>query len=257
MVLGLPWKKTVLTIHDCFFVEQHKGVKKWLIHHIVLKWPVLASRIVTTISEQSKNDIIKYTGCKPEKIRVINNPLAGEIYYKPKPFNTTVPVLLFLGSTPNKNLERVMEAIKGLDCVLDVVGMIKPEHEEKLKQYNIDYRQASRLSELELADKYYGCDILLFPTLAEGFGLPIIEAQKAGRVVLTSNISPMKDVAGGAGCLVDPYNENSIREGITKILQDEHYRHTLINQGFENIKRFELEAVVKQYYSVYKEIIGE
>lgn len=253
-VMALPKNSTILTIHDCVFLYQYSGVKKWFFHNLLLKWPVKHCRIVTTISEQSKKDIVKFSGCHPDKIRVINNPLPEVIYYKPKPFNTQLPVLLFLGSTPNKNLPRVIEAIKDIPCVLDIVGIIPEEQEKMLRQYNIRLNQSSRLSEQELAEKYVAADLLLFPTLFEGFGLPIIEAQKAGRPVLTSSLSPMQDVAGGAACLVDPENVESIKAGVLKIINNEGYREQLVKDGFENIKRFEPQAIAQQYYSLYKEV---
>lgn len=253
-VMALPKNRAILTIHDCIFLYQYSGLKKWFFHRLLLKWPVKHCRIVTTISEQTKQDIVKFSGCSPDKIRVINNPLTEAIYYKPRPFNRELPTLLFLGSTPNKNLERVIEAVKDIPCVLDIVGIIPEEQEKKLRQYNIRFNQSSRLSEQELAEKYFSCDLLLFPTLFEGFGLPIIEAQKAGRPVLTSKLSPMQEVAGGAACLVDPENEQSIRWGVLKIINDEGYREQLVKDGFENIKRFEPQAIAQQYYSLYKEV---
>lgn len=254
LAMALPKKKTILTIHDCVFLYHHSGFKKWFFHRLFLKWPVKHCSIITTISEQSKKDIVRFSGCAPDKVRVINNPLTSAIQYKPKTFNAAQPVLLFLGSTPNKNLARAIEAIKEMPCFLDVVGVIPAEEEAKLKEYGIAYRQSSQLSEQELAERYTACDIVLFPTLFEGFGLPIIEGQKAGRVVLTSNLSPMNEVAADAACLIDPYNVDSIKQGIAKLVQDEGYRETLVQRGFENIRRFELEAIAKQYYSLYQEI---
>lgn len=253
-VMALPKNRTILTIHDCIFLYQYSGLKRWFFHRLLLKWPVKHCRVVTTISEQSKKDIVKFSGCSADKVRVINNPLTEAIYYKEKPFNRELPVLLFLGSTPNKNLERVIEAVKEVPCVLDIVGIIPEEQEKKLRENNIRFSQSSRLSEQELAEKYFSCDLLLFPTLFEGFGLPIVEAQKAGRPVLTSKLSPMEDVAGGAACLVDPENVQSIRQGILKIINDAGYREQLVKDGFENIRRFEPQSIAQQYYSLYKEV---
>lgn len=253
-VMALPRSRTILTIHDCIFLYQYSGVKKWFFHKLLLQWPVKHCKVVTTISEQTKRDIVKFSGCNPDKIRVINNPLSAAVYYQPKPFNSAQPVFLFLGSTPNKNLDRVIEAVKDIPCVLDIVGIIPEDQEKKLRQYNIQFNQSSRLSEQELAEKYVSCDLLLFPTLFEGFGLPIIEAQQAGRPVLTSARSPMQEVAGGAACLVDPENVDSIRQGIVKIINEQGYREQLVKDGFENTRRFEPQAIAQQYYSLYKEV---
>jgi glycosyltransferase involved in cell wall biosynthesis len=257
LVLALPGRKSILTIHDCVFLHRHHGFKKWFLQRLFLTWPVKHSRVITTISENSKREIIKYSGCSPEKIRVINNPVTQHIYYKRKDFNSTKPVLLFLGSTPNKNLARAIEAIKGVNCLLHIVGIIPPEEELRLKENQIDYVASVNLSEKELADAFYNADLLFFPTLYEGFGLPIVEAQKAGRAVLTSDLSPMKEVAGPGACLVDPSSIQSIRDGMLKIINDHQYRNALVQKGFDNVKRFEVDQIAAQYLKIYKEVIGK
>src|SRR5690606_13296776 len=97
-------------------------------------------------------------------------------------------------------------------------------------------------------------DIILFPSIYEGFGLPITEGNKAGRVVITSNISPMKDIAGDAACLVDPFDVLSIRNGLLKVMEDDVYRERLIKNGFENVKRFDAEFISDQYLAIYQKV---
>jgi len=253
-VLALPKNRVLLTIHDCVFLHQYSGVKKWFFHHLFLKWPVRHCKMITTISEQSKKEIIEFSGCTPEKIRVINNPVSSTIYFRPKEFNQQKPTLLFLGSTPNKNLPRVIEAIKGVSCRLHIVGKIPKEEEEKLRLNQIEFFQSIGLSESQLADAYFEADLLMFPTLYEGFGLPILEAQKAGRVVLTSNLSPMKEVAGKGAFLVDPDQIPSIKEGLLKIIEDSTYRNTLIELGFENVQGYEADSIAAQYLRIYEQL---
>ena len=98
-------------------------------------------------------------------------------------------------------------------------------------------------------------DIIIFPSLYEGFGLPILEGQKAGRAVLTSFLSPMKEVAGAGACLVDPYDSESIRAGIKKIIDDAGYRADIINRGFENIHQYEVQQIADQYLGLYSAIM--
>ncbi len=254
LVLVLPKNKTILTIHDCVFLHHYKGVKKWFLKKLFLTWPVKYSQVITTISEQSKREIINYTGCLPDKIKVINNPVAQHIYFKPREFNSSKPVLLFLGSTPNKNLARAIEAIKGIACRLHIVGIIPPEQAANIEKYQIEMVNSVNISETQLAEAFYEADLLYFPTLYEGFGLPIVEAQKAGRAVLTSNLSPMKEVAGGAACLVDPLDIDAIRNGLLKLIKETGYRQEQITKGFENVKRFEIETIADQYFGLYKSI---
>jgi len=254
-VLALPAKKTILTVHDSVFLRETRGVKKVFFKWIFLKLPVRKSRYVTTISEKSKQEIIRYTHCNPDKVFVIPNPVNRHIYFSKKEFNAENPRLLFIGSTPNKNLNRIIHALTVIPCTLEIVGQIPENHLLLLKKNNIRCNQYSGLSEAEMADKYAAADIILFPSLYEGFGLPILEGQKAGRVVLTSNIPPMTEVAGGGACLVDPYDEQSIRLGLLKLIKDDDYRDQLIKKGFENIVQYDVQKIADQYLELYERIM--
>lgn len=254
-VLFLPAKRTILTIHDCVFLYRYSGFKKWLINRLYLKWPARHCRLITTISEKSKQEIVQYSDCDPDKIIVIPNPVPAAIFFEQKQFNEEKPALLFIGSTPNKNLDRVVEAIRGLSCHLRIVGNIPGPVQLTMQQAAIVFSITSGLSEEELAREYAAADIVLFPSLYEGFGLPVLEGQQAGRVVLSSNISPMKDIAGDGACLVDPYNVHEIRNAIVGIVKNKVYREGLIEKGFDNVKRYTAGVIAARYEAVYKQIL--
>lgn len=254
-VFAFPRRKTILTIHDCVFVYQTKGLKRWVFLHLFLKWPARYASVITTISEQSKSDIVKFSNCDPAKIKVIPDPLNSFITFSEKPFNKSKPVILFIGSTPNKNLPRTIEAIAGISCHLELLGKFPAEQLERIKQLEIAHSVSFGISEEELNSKYGEADILLFPTLFEGFGLPIVEAQQAGKVVITSNIKPMNEVAGKGACIVDPMSIESIREGLIKVISDKTYRERLIELGTENCKRFTTKSISAEYMAVYNQIL--
>ena len=254
-VFAFPRKKTVLTIHDCVNVIQSKGLRRWVMLHLFVKWPVSYAQVVTTISEQSKREIVELSGCKPDKIIVTYNPVRSSINFNKKDFHAACPNLLFIGSTPNKNLGRVLDALQGIQCVLEIVGKVEEEVLRLIKLYGIEAVLSERLTDVELNEKYRKADVLLFPSLYEGFGLPILEAQQAGVPVLTSNRGPMNEVAGKGACLVDPENVASIREGLEKILSDADFRNSLIQNGIENCKRFQEETIRQKYLEVYNLVL--
>ncbi len=250
-VFAFSGKKTVLTIHDCVFLYNKTGVHKWIFLWFWLKLPVRHVRFVTTISEATKKDIIQHTGCAPSKVIVINNPMDVCFTFSPKPFNATRPLILQMGTWTNKNLERVIEALAGLSCHLTIIGKLSDAQLALLKQSNIDYLNHFNLSKEELIAQYKECDMVVFASTFEGFGLPVIEAQATGRPLVTSNLSPMKDVAGEGACFADPYDSTSIRNCVDRIIADPAYRESIVRSGLENIKRFNPETVAAAYASVY------
>jgi len=256
-VLGLPRRQTILTVHDSVFLETSHGLKRLFFQWLFLRLPVSRCQVVTTISAKSKQEIIRYTGCRPDKILVIPDPVESCIYPQARTFNQQNPVLLFIGSTPNKNLDRIIEAITPITCTLHIVGKISDAQREALDQAHIRYRVQQDLSDQEMADAYAACDIVLFPSLYEGFGLPIIEGQKAGRVVLTSNISPMREVAGLGACLVDPYDAVAIRTGIQKLIDDQVYREKLIQAGFSNVAQYSPARIAGLYLNLYRKMMEQ
>lgn len=251
LVLVLPPCKTLLTIHDTVFLKSGTGFKGWLLKVIFLNFPVRRAKLITAISEKSKLEIIAHTSCNPDKIKVIPNPVDRHIYFKIKVFNCVKTNILFIGSTQFKNLERVLVSLVGIQCTLTLIGIYSKEQVLLIENSGVDVIIRSGLSDSEIADQYAEADIVLFPSLYEGFGLPIIEGQKAGRPVITSNISPMKEVAGLGACLVDPTNVNSIRAGLLKVINDEVYRNGLVDQGFHNVKKYDPEVISRQYNDLY------
>ncbi|HEX4374037.1 MAG TPA: glycosyltransferase family 1 protein [Puia sp.] len=247
----------ILTIHDCVLLKRNSVLnpKYWIFKWVWYAWPVKKADAITVISENTKKELLHFTNCDPEKIKVIPDfvdPVFQPSYYK---FNNDHPKILFVGTSANKNLDRLIDALHGVNAELNIVGRLNDQQLKKLKDNRIDHVQSEKLSEEELLKKYQQCDLLVFPSTYEGFGLPIVEAQAVGRPVLTSNLSPMKEVAGNGACLVDPHDATSIRNGIEMIINNAEYRDQLIENGFKNVSRFQLEKVVDEYTSLYKVLL--
>jgi glycosyltransferase involved in cell wall biosynthesis len=254
LVLSLPKRRTLLTIHDCVFLHSSKGLKGYLLKKLFLDWPVRRAGLISTISEKSKQEIISHTGCNPEKIVVIPNPVDKHIYYQPKTSLSSIPKLLFIGATPNKNLERVLESLKGLTCELLLIGSYNEEQLAHIRASGVAHVIRSGISDAEMADAYAACDVVLFPSLYEGFGLPVIEGQQAVRAVLTSNIEPMASLSGEGALLVDPYNPAAIRTGLELLIREDAYRNALIQKGRENVRRYQVDTIAEAYGSLYRQL---
>ncbi|MCG7856207.1 glycosyltransferase [Flavihumibacter sediminis] len=253
----LPSRRTILTIHDIGFVNQNSGLKRKLLKWLLLDMPVFKAGIVTAISDFTKRQVIEYTNCDPSKIIVIPNPLNEKIRYQIKEFNTVKPSILFLGTRTNKNLESSIKAIAGISCKLIIVGRLSDEQLALLHNYRIEFDNRFNLSDQELAECFVETDIVLFPSLFEGFGLPIIEGQKAGRIVITSELEPMKQVAGDGAILIDPTCISSIRQGVLMAINNEKNRKHLISRGFENIIQYEPGSIALQYLNLYQKLANK
>lgn len=249
-------KNVILTVLDCRFMDRKSGNKlsynlmKWL----YLKLPVKQARYVTTISEASKRDIIRYTDCDPDKIYVV--PVAINTSFKPtsRVFNSTQPEILQIGTGDNKNLPRLIEALEGIPCHLTIIGRLSDEQKSLLTERKINYTNKYNVAQEEIVAAYVNCDIVAYVSTFEGFGMPIIEANTVERVVLTSNLSSMPEVAGEAALLVDPYSVEDIRNGINKLISNPDLRERLVSHGRENRERFQPDNIARQYLNLYRKI---
>ncbi|MBC7888341.1 MAG: glycosyltransferase family 4 protein [Ferruginibacter sp.] len=252
----MPKGNTILTIHDLYrlYVYNNSPFKVFIFKWFWLRVPIVKSAVVTAVSQCTKNEIVKYANCPPGKIRVIYNCISPDFQPAPKIFNKLKPVLLQMGTRANKNLERLVQAIAGIHCKLDIVGEPNPETFKLLDQYKIDHCWANNLSKKEIIKKYNACDMLVFVSTYEGFGMPIIEANAVERAVVTANVSAMPEIAGMAACLVDPFDIEAIRNGIMRVIEDDEYRQQLIEAGRKNKARFEAKNIANQYCDLYKEV---
>ncbi|GAB4042414.1 glycosyltransferase family 4 protein [Spirosoma litoris] len=254
--LALPASQTVLTIHDCSALENNRK-RPWRYAVFWLFWyylPIRRAHVVTTVSEKIRQELIQHVGQVAQKTVVVANGYDPIFASWPAHFHKAQPVLLQIGTSPNKNLPRLIAAIADLVCTLVIVGPLTAELTQALQQYRIHYRNYVDLNRTEIIQLYEACDIVTFVSTYEGFGMPILEANAIGRAVITSDITPMCTIAAGSALLVDPTDTNAIRQGILRLIQDDVYRETLLEAGRRNAQRYTIAASASQYAALYRGI---
>jgi len=253
----LKKSKTILTVLDCGMLHETKGMKHKIFKHLWFDMPVFKSKIITAISNATKNDLISWVKCNPNKIEVIYVCISPEFKRSDKPFDSENPRILQIGTASNKNLKRIIPALKGIKCTLVIIGKIDAEIKDLILENEINLElHDRRLTDEEVREEYNKCDILCLASMLEGFGMPIIEANVVGRVCITGNTSSMPEIAGNAAHIVDSFDIQDIHLGFKKIIDNKEYRDSLINNGFKNATRFSAESLAKQYAAIYRLIGG-
>jgi len=249
-------RKTILTIHDLRILDTGRGLRIAILKFFWFTLPGLRVRYVTVISEFIKGELIRKTNIKAEKILVVHDCISSGITPSPRAFNAENVVILQIGTTPNKNLHRVIPALEGLRVTLVIIGKLTTEHVRLLEKHKIGFENYCNLPYSQVLDKYRASDIILFTSLYEGFGLPILEANAIGRPVITGDNTALPEAAGDAALIIDAENTDAIRQAVILLMNDASLRGKLIDNGFENVKRFHPKEIGKKYAAIYEQIIN-
>jgi glycosyltransferase involved in cell wall biosynthesis len=250
----LDGSRTILTNHDCGYLRHSRGWRRWLLRRFWLELPVSRVAAVTTVSNQIKQEIVRYTGCSADKVHVIPNASSPAFKATPKLFESTRPRILQVGTAWNKNLARLIEAVDGLACTLVVVGPLDHAKLRRLRERRIDFENYVDLTLPALVRQYELCDMVVFTSLYEGFGVPLLEAQAVGRPIVTSDLPPMSEIAGDGASLVNPTDVQDIRAAIVRVCTDAEYRENLVAAGYENVRKYAPPQIADQYYRLYKSL---
>ena len=246
-------KNNILTILDLYGYKRLRGIKKYLYKLLWLTLPIKNCSKLITISEKIKKEILKDFNIDKDFIKVIPCGIS-KIYKKnKKKINLNNPNILFIGTAVNKNLERSIEALKDLEIELTIIGEINNRILKLLKNNKIIYKNFINQTLNQMYNHYKNCDIVLFPSTYEGFGLPIVEAQTVGRLIITSDLSPMRETAGKAAIYVNPFSKKDIRKKVISIKKNKKKISLLIKQGYKNVERFKIINLQKEYIKIYNE----
>ncbi|ACK68491.1 glycosyl transferase group 1 [Gloeothece citriformis PCC 7424] len=255
----------VMTITDLTFIKYPQFVNSIVKTYTervkqCLKW----TDLVITISQSSKQDIIDYLGVKPDKVYV--TPLASRYSFQEvteeqdKPLK---PYLLFVSTLePRKNVKTLILAFNLLKQTykiehrLILIGQkgwkyqpIFETLENSPWKHEIDH--LDYVSDEKVAWFYRHADVFVYPSIYEGFGLPVLEAMTLGTPVVTSNTSSIPEVTGDAALLVDPNDPHQLAEAIFQIISDHNFRQTLIRKGQERAKLFSWEKTARETFKAY------
>lgn len=252
VALLLRKQRTLLTILDCVCLDRTSGWRQKLLFLFWYWMPSRRAKLISVISESTRQQLLGYLKCDPSKVRVIHCPCPSGFTRSPAEFRKQCPRLLLVGTAEHKNLCRVAQAVNGLSCHLRIIGWLSPEQRQALIDNKVDYSTVHDLSPELVVQEYQDCDMLVFASTYEGFGLPILEAQTVGRAVVTSNTLSMPEVAGDAALLVDPTDVQSIRDAIVKVCTDDACRDELVRRGWKNVERFAPDRIAAQYAELYQ-----
>ncbi|RJQ32451.1 glycosyltransferase family 1 protein [Candidatus Parcubacteria bacterium] len=238
-----------------------ESIKAFLRDKVLMPISLKRGSLIIAASNATKFDLLKFYNLNESKIKVIYNgyqkfqePIKSSCNPNQRPY------FFFAGKVKyRKNVHGIVEAFikfiskHNVDCDLKIAGSYGGEYYENILENIGKNGLIDKVKFLGYADKdqmfhlYKNCVACLFPSINEGFGMPIVEAMSLGAPVVTSNISSMSEVAGEAGILVDPFNTDQLANAMWNIFSDKNLRNNLIKKGKDRSKLFSWDKAAKEY----------
>jgi glycosyltransferase involved in cell wall biosynthesis len=266
-VVPLIHPRTVVTVHDLGYLHfpQAYPLPARLYLDLSTRWSARAATHVIADSQATQDDLVSHYGTSPAKITVaypgrdenlrrVDDPSAIEAVKRR--YDIAGDYLLYLGTLqPRKNLTRLIQAFSNLKSRhsprvreisnLKIViaggkGWLYDDIFAEVKRLGLESRVLfpGRVAEEDKAALLSGAEAFMFPSLYEGFGLPVIEAMQCGTPVICSNTSSLPEVAGDAALLVDPLDVDALTQAMVCLLRDADLRRTLIEHGYTQAQKF-------------------
>jgi glycosyltransferase involved in cell wall biosynthesis len=265
-------EKSLVTCYDLIpWAYDNNRTLPWKLNLRGLK---KAQKIIT-ISKYSQEDIVRYVGCSPENIEVVY-PAINHNYYYPQDYDLReflklpeyTKLILYVGSEePRQNLELLIRSLAKLKKQISDVKLVKvgePQHVNGRKIRRMvtdlglkdDVVFIGAIEEGQIPNFYRGVDVLVYPCLYAGFGLPPLEAMACGTPVITSNVSSLPEVVGEAGIMINPYKPEDLTNHLVKILNDKDLQKDMIMKGLKRSKKFNWETSAQKTREIYRELLG-
>jgi glycosyltransferase involved in cell wall biosynthesis len=257
-----PYRHAVSTFHDLFVISGDYSTPEFR-ERFAAQARTAAERsdLIITVSEFTARQVEQLLDVEPSRIRVIHHGV------RPAPPQTAQisrqPVILSVGAIQRrKNTARLVEAFEQLDpgWKLVLAGSSGFDSQEALQRIERsprkqDIQVLGYVPGPDLEELYRRAAIFAFPSLDEGFGMPVLDAMARGVPVLTSSVSAMPEVAGDAALLVDPMDAGSIAEGLRRLTSDTALRERLTRAGLSRVQEFSWEKAVEETWKVYEELL--
>ncbi|MFY9552922.1 MAG: glycosyltransferase family 1 protein [Thermoanaerobaculia bacterium] len=272
--------RAVVTIHDIIHVlyPQFLPNRAALLYaRVMIRRALKRADRILTVSYNSKRDLVDYFGIAPARIEVVYNGVADR--FRPEvaraerdrvagKYGLPRPYLLFLGGEkPHKNVRNVLRAFaearrqRALPHALVLAGPMpnnRSRVEALISALDLDSRvlRPGVVPDEDLPGLFAGADAFLYPTLYEGFGLPVIEAMACGVPVLTSSTSALQEIAGGYAYLVDPMDVDAIARGIVDLATDPKRRLEFADLGKRRARDFSWDRAAEETLRIYAEALS-
>lgn len=257
--------KGMFVVHDLIHLDVPTSywVLKRLYCKVILRTVCRRASVVLTVSEFSRKRLAEFAAIDPEKIVVVGNGVSVAFSSDGPSFHLEEGVKYFLAISNGKVHKNNKNTIQGfIDAHVDdsvkllFAGMPSEEITAFIRSACAEDRVMfmGRVSEAELAALYRGALALIFPSLYEGFGLPIVESMACGTPVITSNCTAMPEVAGGAAILVDPLSSAQIADAVSRIYENAELRKTMAENGVNRARDFKWSDVAGRIESVFMKL---
>jgi glycosyltransferase involved in cell wall biosynthesis len=258
-----PARRTVTTFHDLFVVTGEYSTPEFRARFAEqARQAARHSDLIIAISRFTANQVEEFLGVEPSRIRVIPH---GVHVPSEVPHTTRQNLVLFVGAIQRrKNVRRLVRAFESMPAswrlalagAADGFGAAEELHVIESSPRRGDIDVLGYVTQTELDALYRRARIFAFPSLDEGFGMPVLEAMANSVPVITSLGSALPEVAGDAALLVNPHDPEEIAAALVRLASDEALREDLARRGRERALQFSWESTLARIWEVYKELTG-